>query len=456
MRLRETLAFVAAGALLASASAHAQGAGSSLPRNETLIGENPKGRSAMPLVQHLRASTAGGQSTGLHQLAMDTFWYIDPNYGNDGVWYNSLAAEPPIYNDDFTEMTVRLRPASTGATGSPSPRTTWSSRPRRISAPTGWCAVRSSAQCRVHRGTGPAHRRLQAEAAELALPSLFTVRWNALDHAEACLRGADPLQFDFNPPVSIGAYTLHGYDPNGQWFTWEKREDWQRTTLAEFGEPGRATSLMSNPGPPDRRVIAQMNTSSTSPRRLARVHVHARQGLALLDRLVRRLSLRPSGPDPAEVIFNHQNRSSRTGTCAGRWRWPSDIKAVSMASYRGAATISAIAIPPTGTHTGLLPQPAAGLAGRLRARYRPAGDPPLRSDDRPADRRHAAALHGRPDPERSGADRGLVRVGWWTQDLQAAAELLERAGFTRRGNDWYMPNGERFSIGSWSRRMPVR
>ena len=28
-----------------------------------------------------------------------------------------------------------------------------------------------------------------------------------------------------------------------------------------------------------------------------------------------------------------------------------DIKAVSMASYRGAATLSAIAIPPTGTHT---------------------------------------------------------------------------------------------------------
>jgi hypothetical protein len=37
-------------------------------------------------------------------------------------------------------------------------------------------------------------------------------------------------------------------------------------------------------------------------------------------------------------------------------------------------------------------------------------------------------------------------AGWWTQNLDAAAELLERAGFTRQGNDWYMPNGERFSI----------
>jgi peptide/nickel transport system substrate-binding protein len=45
--------------------------------------------------------------------------------------------------------------------------------------------------------------------------------------------------------------------------------------------------------------------------------------------------------------------------------------------------------------------------------------------------------------EEIGASFGL---GWWKQDLTAAAELLERAGFTRRGNDWYMPNGERFRI----------
>ena len=52
---------------------------------------------------------AGGQSTGLQQLAMDTLWYIDPEQGIDGVWENALAAEKPNYNADFTEMTVKLR-----------------------------------------------------------------------------------------------------------------------------------------------------------------------------------------------------------------------------------------------------------------------------------------------------------------------------------------------------------
>jgi peptide/nickel transport system substrate-binding protein len=40
---------------------------------------------------------------------MDTFGYIDPEKGFDGVWENSLAAEKPIYNADFAQMTVKLR-----------------------------------------------------------------------------------------------------------------------------------------------------------------------------------------------------------------------------------------------------------------------------------------------------------------------------------------------------------
>ena len=51
-------------------------------------------------------------------------------------------------------------------------------------------------------------------------------------------KAADPMRFDFNKPVSLGAYTLHSYDPEGKWFIWQRRDDWQRTTLGRFGEPG--------------------------------------------------------------------------------------------------------------------------------------------------------------------------------------------------------------------------
>src|SRR5438094_9111064 len=92
-----------------SASAYAQELISNVPRNQTLIVENPEGTIKNAGWFNIWAINAGGQSTGLHQLAMDTFWYIDPNRGVDGVWDNSLAAEKPVYNRDFTEMTVKLR-----------------------------------------------------------------------------------------------------------------------------------------------------------------------------------------------------------------------------------------------------------------------------------------------------------------------------------------------------------
>ena len=69
------LAGLVAGPLLA------QGA-SDVPRNETLIVENPEGTIKNAGWFNIWATNAGGQSTGLHQLAMDTFWYIDPEHGS--------------------------------------------------------------------------------------------------------------------------------------------------------------------------------------------------------------------------------------------------------------------------------------------------------------------------------------------------------------------------------------
>ena len=77
-------------------AAFAQGTISDLPRKETLIVENPEGTIKNAGWFNIWAINAGSQSNGLHQGAMDTFWYIDPQKGVDGVWDNSLASEKPI------------------------------------------------------------------------------------------------------------------------------------------------------------------------------------------------------------------------------------------------------------------------------------------------------------------------------------------------------------------------
>src|SRR5262249_38334470 len=92
-------ALIAASVLaFARAPAAAQGIPSNIPRNETLILENPEGTVKNAGWFNIWAVNAGGQSTGLQQLALDTLWYIDPEHGIGGVWMNSLAAEKPIYN----------------------------------------------------------------------------------------------------------------------------------------------------------------------------------------------------------------------------------------------------------------------------------------------------------------------------------------------------------------------
>ncbi len=100
--------FLSLMSVLLVGSVQAQELISNVPRHQTLVVENPEGTIKNAGWFNIWAINAGGQSTGLHQLAMDTFWYIDPNRGINGVWDNSLASEKPIDNANFTEMTVKL------------------------------------------------------------------------------------------------------------------------------------------------------------------------------------------------------------------------------------------------------------------------------------------------------------------------------------------------------------
>ena len=245
---------------------------------------------------------AGGQSTGLHQLTMDTFWYIDPDHGLDGVWDNSLASEPPIYNADFTEMTVKLRP---GIFWSDGVEFTADDVIFTIETHLKTNGLVRSAQIQLNVDSVSAPDKntvvFKLKKPNSRFHALFTVRWNAMwIMPKHVFEGKDPLKFDNNPPVSIGAYVLHGYDPNGQWFTWEKREDWQRTSLARFGEPGPKYVTYLDPGPPDKRVIAQLNHEldiihDTSPEGVFTLVKDSPTSKGWFDGL----PLRPSGSDAA-------------------------------------------------------------------------------------------------------------------------------------------------------------
>ncbi|HUL05900.1 MAG TPA: ABC transporter substrate-binding protein [Candidatus Acidoferrum sp.] len=443
-------AAIALAFLTVSGPAAAQGAPSNLPRNETLILENPEGTVENAGWFNIWAINAGSQSNGLQQVALDTLWYIDPEHGIDGVWDNSLAAEKPIYNDDFTEMTAKLRRGIY-----------WSDGVEFTAAD-----VIYTVETQIKNGAMRWSAPLALNVAKMEMPdpytvvfklkkpnsrfhALFTVRWDAvwIMPKHVFEKVEDPLKFDFNKPVSLGAYVLNSYDPDGKWYIWKLRDDWQRTSLGRFGKPGPRYLAYVDAGPPDKRVIAQMKHE------LDIIHDVAPEGMFALARQSKTSHGWFKGfpfahPDPTlvAVIFNTQNELFKNRDVRWALALLIDIKAVAMASYRGAATISAIGVPPTGAHQETYHGP---MQDWLKAFEIDTGKRKIKPYDPTIGQQIAEML--RPsmgeqiptDPKEIAKTFGM---GWWKPDPQAAQELLERAGFTKRGNSWDTPDGKSFSV----------
>ncbi len=441
---------LATAACLVSGHIRAQGTINDLPRNETLIAENPEGTIKNAGWFNIWAINAGGQSTGLHQLGMDTFWYIDPDKGIDGVWENSLAAEKPIYNTDFTEMTVKLRRGIFWSDGV------------EFTADDVLYTIQTHMKTNGLRWSAP----IQVNVADVSAPdrdtvvfklkkpnsrfhALFTVRWNAMWMMPKHVfeQQPDPGKFAFDPPVTLGAYKLHSYDTNGKWFIWERRDDWQRTTLGRWGKPGPHYVAYIDPGPPDKRVIAQLN------HQLDIIHDTSPEGMFTLAKQAKDSHGWFKGfpyahPDPTlpAIIFNDQLVTFKNRDVRWALALLIDIKAVSMASYRGAATISAIGVPPTGVYPETYHN---RLESWLRDFELDTGKRKIKPYNPDTGNQIAAML--RPSMgEQIATDPPLIAEafgrGWWKPNPQAAAELLEKAGYSKRGDKWYMPDGKPFTI----------
>lgn len=419
-----------------------------LPREESLIIQNPEGIPANPNCFNLWWGCGGGWSTGLHQLALDTFWYIDPNAGVDGVIHDSLATGPPQYNEDFTEMIVFLRKGIYWSDGveftakdvvytveaqMEHPGATWS----------GAFSTNVKSVTAIDDHTV----KFTLQAPNSRFQAIFSVRWNAAwIIPQHIFENEDPTTFEFNPPVSLGPYTLHSFDPNGSWYIWERRPDWQRTTVAEFGMPAPRYAIYRNGIPTDRRLIEMVNGD------LDMIHDLTPEGtFAIVKQDPTTHGWFPgfpyAHPDPTlpAVIFNHQLEKFQDR----RVRWALalmlDAQAMSLASYRGAATLSAIQVPPTGLHPDDYHSPMQDWLTTYTIR---AGGRTFQPYDPDLTLRIADTVRRQFDgvPDDAEAIRRSFGYGWWAQNLEAATLLLEEAGFRKRGRQWHMPNGERFSI----------
>jgi peptide/nickel transport system substrate-binding protein len=435
---------------LSAAPVAAQGIPQNIPRKELLILENPEGTIKNAGWFNIWAINAGSQSNGLQQAALDTLWYIDPEKGLDGAWDNSLAADKPVYNADFTEMQVKLRRGLF-----------WSDGVEFTSAD-----VKATVDIQIKNPGMRFSAVLANNVASVETPDAetvifklkkpnsrfhtnFTVRWGAIwilpKHVFEKVE--DPAKFDFNKPVSLGAYTLQSFDPDGKWYIWQLREDWQRTSLGRHGKPGPKYLAYIDPGPPDKRVIAQLNHE------LDVIHDIAPEGmftLAKQDKGTRAwFKGFPYGhPDPTlpAVIFNTQNETLKNRDVRWALALMIDVKAVTMAAYRGAATISAIAVPPTGIHPEAYHKP---MEAWLKDFEIDTGTSKIKPYDPTVGKQIADMLRpsmGDQIPSDPAVIANSFGLGWWKPNVAAAGELLTRAGFRKQGNQWLTPDGKPFTV----------
>lgn len=444
------MSMLAVAASLLSFSAFGQETISNLPRNEVLIVENPEGTIQNASWFNIWASNASSQSNGLHQLTMDTFWFIDPDYGVDGVWNNALASEPPTYNDDFTQMTVKLRE---GVFWSDGVEFTADDVVYTINEHLATDGLRWSSRMQVNVDSVESPDRntviFNLKKPNSRFHAIFTVRWTGMwmmpKHVFENVE--DVKSFDFNPPISLSTYTLHNYDNNGQWYIWERRDDWERTSIGVYGEPGPKYVAYIDPGPPDKRVIAQLNHQldiihDTSPEGVFTLVKESPESKGWFEGF-------PYGhPDPTlpAIIFNNQLEKFQDRDVRWALALLIDIKQVSMASYRGAATTSAIAVPPTGTHPDFYHKPLNDWLVNFELDTGAQTVKPFNEDMsiEIADMLRGSMGDQIPtDPEDIKAAFG---TGWWNKNDQAATELLEKAGYTKQGGQWMTPDGEPFVI----------
>ena len=190
-------------------------------------------------------------------LIMDSLWYIDQETGE---WINSLALKPPTYNDDFTQMTVTLRPGIYWSDGVEFTADDLVFTVNNLKAHPGmnWSTELNLFVKSVQK-VDQQTVVFQLTQSNPRFHYYFTVRYNAvwMQAKHIWQSVEDPMSFKFYPPVSLGAYEAMDSDPSGYWECFKRRSDWQRTTPGILTDkPGPAYIMTIYYGGSDRNAIA--------------------------------------------------------------------------------------------------------------------------------------------------------------------------------------------------------
>ena len=419
-----------------------------ISRGDTLIADQLTGRVGTPSNFNLWSGWRW-QDRGLQQLAMEPLWTVD--YAT-GEIIPGLASEMPIYNSDFTQMTIKLRKGIYWSDGVP------------ITADDVVFTIDLHVRTPGLLYHGPMAEFVdkvyktddhtvvvELKGSNSRFHTHFLDRWGCLRIMPKHIfeKVEDPLAFEFNPPVSSGPYVLYDYDPAGFWTLWERREDWERTpTGMLYGEPKPKYVFFRAFETEESKILAQVRHELDMAQ-------HTPEGLrAVLEKSDTARAWRKEWPwvvniDPCitGVMFN--NMAEPYDNREVRWAL---VLAIDIVDYMAIAfdlmaPVSPIHLPPVPAYREAFFKPLEGWLKEFELdlgngeKFKPY-DPEV-----PFRIAQVAKERGFPVPESSEAIKELFGIGWWKYAPDVAEKLLKKNGFTR-GEDgkWRLPDGSLWKI----------
>lgn len=425
------------------------------PRSETLFAAQLSGTVGVPSNFNRWVGWAWWDR-GLHNLAFEALWTVD--YVRGEV-INGMAAAPPDYNEDFTQLTIKLREGVYWSDG-----VAFTADDVVFTIET----IRANAGMAFNLPMQAVERVYAADrytvVVDLREPDSrfhahFLDRWGALyimpKHVwepVAAEGTAALLAFEFNPPIGTGPYALHSFDPAGFWTAWERRDDWDRTpTGMLFGQPAPRYVVFRSAGSPTVQVmaLARQELDVAVP-----LTIEAMRAGLIMDPYAS--TFYPHFPwadnlDPAITGLTFNTLRPPFDNRDVRWALTLaiDIVSYSATAFDGAALVSALLTPTLPLYAQHYYEPMQEWLkeftlviadGKEPATFNPY-DPEV-----PFRLAEYARARGHEIPEDI---LGTFGFGWWRHAPDIAARLLEKHGFSRDANGrWLLPDGRpwRFTV----------
>mgnify|MGYP003960599543 CR=1 FL=1 len=387
-----------------------------------------------------------------HGLMNETLWYRD---AETGEFIYGLATSDPMYNDDFTTMSVDLREGvlwSDGVefTADDLVFTVETLKANSDLTQGGWNAQFNQFLDSIEK-TGDYSVQFNLVESNPRFHNLFETRCNGMyvmpKHIVENVEGELGL-WEWTDPIVLGNYIPIEADPNGFWELYERRADPENSLAGIItGNSGPQYAMTIFYGDSARKAIAMSRGELDV---YFDVDIEAFE--TTLDTTPTARSwykdfpwAYPNEVSTRQLSFNFEGDPLMQDVDV-RWALALSLNMVEMQTeyIGGVAKVTTIPVPPTSALAALYHDPMEEWFLNLQVDL---GDGEMFNVYDPTVPDQIAAWAEDQGFTVPGTPGEVFGQGWWKFDTDAAEKLLLKAGLTRDGNgDWLTPDGEIWTI----------